>query len=63
MLIEEQSGNFAKPLLAAVKSWWYKGEGGEWYEPYITNGDVVICLLITVAGGLILAAGVVFYSR
>ncbi len=47
----------AKPVLAAVKIWWYKGEGGEWYEPYVTNGDVVICCLIGIIGGLILAAG------
>ena len=44
-------------LLAAVKSWWHKGEGGEWYEPYVTNGDVVICCLIGIVGGFILAAG------
>lgn len=38
-------------VLAAVKKWWHKGEGGEWYEPYVTNGDVVICCFIGIIGG------------
>jgi hypothetical protein len=52
-----ENGNDANRLLAAVKNWWYKGEGGEWYEPYVTNGDVVICCSIGIVGGFIIAAG------
>ena len=31
-----------------LKRWWNKGDGGEWYEPYITNGDVVTILLSSI---------------
>lgn len=24
------------------KEWKDKGEGGEWYEPYVTNGDLIL---------------------
>jgi hypothetical protein len=30
-----------------LKYWLDKGEGGEWYEPYITNKDLVIVGIIT----------------
>jgi hypothetical protein len=30
-----------------VQEWLNKGEGGEWYEPYVTNRDLVIIGIIT----------------
>jgi len=54
---KQSSRNDGNTVLAAVKSWWHKGEGGEWYEPYVTNGDVLICCLIGIVGGFILAVG------
>ena len=30
-----------------LKDWLNKGEGGQWYESYITNGDLVYILFIT----------------
>lgn len=29
------------------KEWLDKGEGGEWYEPYVTNRDLVFIGMIT----------------
>lgn len=38
-----------------LKDWLNKGEGGQWYEPYITNGDLVYILFITlVISGIII---------
>ena len=37
------------------KDWLDKGEGGEWYEPYITNRDLVIIGAITlIVSGIII---------
>jgi len=30
-----------------LKEWLDKGEGGEWYEPYVTNRDLVFIGMIT----------------
>jgi hypothetical protein len=30
-----------------VQEWLNKGKGGEWYEPYVTNRDLVIIGIIT----------------
>jgi hypothetical protein len=30
-----------------LKEWLDKGEGGEWYEPYVTNRDLVFIGIIT----------------
>ena len=30
--------------------WLDKGEGGEWYEPHVTNRDFLMILGITLAG-------------
>lgn len=38
--------------------WFYKGDGGEWYEPFISNLDLIIILLITLfVGGIIIIGG------
>jgi hypothetical protein len=31
-----------------LKEWLNKGEGGEWYEPYVTNKDLVFISAITI---------------
>jgi len=47
-------------VLAAVKKWWDKGEGGEWYEPYVTNGDVVVCCIIGSCLGFLMSLAFAF---
>lgn len=39
------------------KAWLNKGEGGEFYEPYVTNGDILICIGILVAVSSIILLG------
>jgi len=31
-----------------LEEWLDKGEGGEWYEPYVTNRDKVMLTIYTV---------------
>ena len=38
-----------------IKEWLNKGDGGEWYEPYVTNRDLIIIGLITlIVSGIII---------
>ena len=38
-----------------LKEWLDKGEGGEWYEPYVTNRDLVfIGIITTIVCGIII---------
>jgi hypothetical protein len=30
-----------KPMKQTAVEWLHKGEGGEWYEPYISNKDLI----------------------
>ena len=37
------------------ENWLDKGEGGEWYEPYVTNRDTIqIAIIILAVCGLII---------
>ena len=31
-------------------NWLNKGEGGEWYEPHVTNRDLITILAVTLTG-------------
>jgi hypothetical protein len=35
-------------MVEKIKKWHDKGEGGQFYEPYITNGDVVKIIILTI---------------
>ena len=37
--------------------WLYKGDGGEWFEPYVTNKDIVRIAIIMIIGCLIIILG------
>lgn len=38
-----------------LKKWLNKGEGGEWFEPYITNSDIVFLFIMSsIVGGIII---------
>jgi hypothetical protein len=40
------------------KEWLDKGEGGQWYEPYVTNRDLLFVGIITAIGcSIIITAG------
>jgi hypothetical protein len=42
-------------LIMKIKEWLNKGDGGEWYEPYVTNRDLIIIGLITlIVSGIII---------
>jgi len=49
-----------KSIFTIIKNWLEKGEGGEWYEPYITNGDVLIFFSVGILLGFIIASAFVF---
>lgn len=37
-------------------NWLNRGEGGDWYEPYVTNGDVLRIVAFTIMiSGIIVA--------
>ena len=40
-----------------LKEWLDKGEGGEWYEPYVTNRDLVMIGIITTIVSIIIITG------
>jgi hypothetical protein len=40
-----------------MKQWLDQGDGGEWYEPYVTNRDLVMIAIITVVASLIIIFG------
>jgi len=40
-----------------LKDWLDKGEGGEWYEPYVTNRDLVVIGIITTIVSIIIITG------
>lgn len=42
--------------------WLDKGEGGEWYEPYVTNRDTLIMMGITLAGCVLVILLIVLVS-
>lgn len=39
------------------ENWLDKGDGGEWFEPYVTNRDIVYITIITIIGCLIIILG------
>ena len=40
-----------------LKEWLDRGEGGEWYEPYVTNRDLVFISVITLMVGAVVVGG------
>jgi hypothetical protein len=39
-----------------MKQWLDKGDGGEWYEPYVTNKDLLTIAILT----LIMSSTIIF---
>ena len=39
------------------ENWLDKGDGGEWYEPYVTNRDIVTIFWIAIIVSLIIILG------
>jgi len=35
-------------MLNKIKKWLDKGEGGKWFEPYVTNIDVILITILTI---------------
>jgi hypothetical protein len=46
-----------------LKEWLDKGEGGEWYEPYVTNRDLVFIGIITAIVSSIIITGCWLLSK
>ena len=40
-----------------LNDWLERGGGGEWYEPYVTNRDLLIISIITIIVSLIIILG------
>lgn len=41
-----------------INKWLNKGDGGEWYEPFVSNLDLIIILAITIfVSGIIIIGG------
>lgn len=40
-----------------INKWLNKGEGGEWYEPFVSNLDLLIILAITIVVSCIIIVG------
>lgn len=43
--------------------WLDKGDGGEWYEPYVTNGDIIFIGIITAIVSIIIIFGCCIISK
>ena len=40
-----------------IKKWLDKGEGGQFYEPYITNGDAILIAILTIPFSILIILG------
>jgi hypothetical protein len=40
-----------------IKKWLDKGEGGQFYEPYITNGDTILIAILTIPFSILIILG------
>ena len=45
-------------IIKPIKHWLNKSDGGQWFEPYITNKDVVVILLLTLIVSCIIIFGI-----
>lgn len=46
-----------------LKEWLDKGEGGEWFEPYVTNRDWVFIYSIVLLISLVIIGGCFLVSQ
>ena len=44
-------------MVEKIKKWLDKGEGGQFYEPYVTNGDVIILMMLTMIVSVMIILG------
>jgi hypothetical protein len=43
-----------------INDWLKRGDGGEWYEPYVTNEDCVyIGIITTIVCGMLILGGLI----
>jgi len=46
-----------------VQEWINKGDGGEWYEPYITNKILILIAIITLITCSIIVIGCLIFKN
>lgn len=46
-----------------LRDWLNKGDGGEWYEPYVTNGDMIRIGIITLIGCCVIMGCCIFIGE
>ena len=44
-------------MLNKIKQWLDKGSGGKWFEPYVTNKDIILITVLTVLFGALIILG------
>lgn len=44
-------------MINKIKQWLNKGEGGEFYEPYVTNRGVLQIMIITIIANILIGLG------
>ena len=49
-------------MINKIKQWLNKGEGGEFYEHYVTNGDVVPIMILVILFSTLIILGCYFVS-
>ena len=47
-------------MINKIKQWFNKGEGGQFYEPYITNRDVLQITILTIITSTLIIIGCYF---
>lgn len=45
-------------IIKSIKHWLNKSDGGEWFEPYVTNKDITIIILLTIIVSSIIIFGI-----
>jgi hypothetical protein len=46
-----------------IIEWLNKGDGGSWYEPYVTNKDLVLISFVTILSCAIIILGCILISN
>jgi hypothetical protein len=44
-------------MLNKIKQWLDKGGGEEWFEPYVTNKDIILITVLTFLFGALIILG------
>jgi hypothetical protein len=49
-------------MINKIKQWLNKGEGGQFYEPYVTNRDIVQIIILTIITSTLIIMGLNFMT-